>query len=308
MKIGIVLVTYNRLEQLKTALREFEQQRHAPAYMVVVDNASTDGTAQFLSQWADQPGAFPKTVIAKPENTGGSGGFYTGLEAAMAMDADWIWVSDDDAYPEDTALQYASDFLQANADQDISAICGAVINQGQIDLDHRRRVYPRRLSLVEEAMPLACYSQESFAIDEFSYVGSILSKQKLAQVGLTKKEYFLWFDDTEHSIRLSRAGKVLCIPAIRIHHDTGPASGQISWKTYYGIRNRADMFRCHFPKIYFLYFCGRRVLDSYLADIRGKNKNANKLTRAAIGDAFFRRFGLHPIYKPGWKPQDPTQK
>ena len=44
-KIAAVIVTYNRLTKLKKALASYEQQLHKPNYMVIVDNASTDGTA-----------------------------------------------------------------------------------------------------------------------------------------------------------------------------------------------------------------------------------------------------------------------
>ena len=48
MKIGAVVVTYNRLDKLKKALESFEKQLYLPAYVIVADNASTDGTAQYL--------------------------------------------------------------------------------------------------------------------------------------------------------------------------------------------------------------------------------------------------------------------
>ena len=65
-------------------------------------------------------------------NMGGSGGFYAGIKRAMEQEADWIWVSDDDAYLKDDALKQASDYLEEQPDLDkISAICGKVIKTGK---------------------------------------------------------------------------------------------------------------------------------------------------------------------------------
>ena len=62
MKIGAVVVTFNRLSKLKLSLEKFEEQIHIPSYIIVVDNASTDGTSEYLKklllQWREiQAGA-----------------------------------------------------------------------------------------------------------------------------------------------------------------------------------------------------------------------------------------------------------
>ena len=67
--------------------------------ILVVDNASDDGTAELLS--ADFPDV---RVIRNPVNTGGAGGFATGLEHALAGECDAVWLMDDDTVPEPGAL------------------------------------------------------------------------------------------------------------------------------------------------------------------------------------------------------------
>ena len=118
MKIGAVVVTYNRLDKLKKALESFEKQLYLPAYVIVADNASTDGTAQYLRQWQKEDAGFKKIILTMESNMGGSGGFYAGIKRAMEQEADWIWVSDDDAYLKDDALKQASDYLEEQPDLD----------------------------------------------------------------------------------------------------------------------------------------------------------------------------------------------
>ena len=103
--IGCVVVTYNRLEKLKNTLRCYESQGLLPRYVIVVDNASTDGTYEYLEEWKKERELFDKIVIHSEENGGGSGGFYLGEEESLKRDADWVMLADDDAYPEPNYLK-----------------------------------------------------------------------------------------------------------------------------------------------------------------------------------------------------------
>ena len=67
--------------------------------MVIVDNASTDGTAGWLEHWRNDKHEFQVEIIRSNKNLGGSGGFYLGEERAMQLPVDWIMIADDDAYP-----------------------------------------------------------------------------------------------------------------------------------------------------------------------------------------------------------------
>lgn len=81
--IGVVIVTYNRLNKLKRTLSSYSSQKLLPKYILVVNNASTDGTDAFLSEWKlqnNQHDIVAKYVINLSENRGGSGGFYIGQE------------------------------------------------------------------------------------------------------------------------------------------------------------------------------------------------------------------------------------
>lgn len=301
--IGVVIVTFNRLDKLKQALTLFEKQTQKPAYVLVVDNASTDGTGEYLRQWQAEQSAFPRHVISSATNTGGSGGFYMGLEAARKLDAQWIWLSDDDAFPEENALEEAQRFLQDNQDRQdrISAICSCVINDGRLDLDHRRRIARQGVRVVETVCPESDYEKPAFRLDTISYVGIVIHKPYLDKVGLTEKDFFIWYDDTEHSLRLGRAGEMYCVPAIKVHHDTPPASDGLSWKKYYGIRNLLYSTKRHFPFYCFAYAGASSLYHCLKELVSGRGQEA-ALRFSALKDAAFSRLGVHPTYKPGWKP------
>jgi GT2 family glycosyltransferase len=98
-----VVVTWNRLALLQESLAAVRGQTHAPVTIVVVDNASTDGTAELLdSSYADELGL---DVTHLRENTGGAGGFAVGVERALVHHPDLVWLLDDDTVPTPTALE-----------------------------------------------------------------------------------------------------------------------------------------------------------------------------------------------------------
>lgn len=300
--IGVVLVTFNRLDLLKQTLQSFDNQTKSPRYIIVVNNASNDGTEEYLKKWGEVEEEYKKIIINNPVNTGGAGGFGEGLERAIKESADWIWVSDDDAFPKQDAIEKAQDYLEKNAPRlsNISAICGKVINNGVIDIKHRRRMFERGLKIIGENVPETEYSKKDFEINCFSYVGSIISREKLKNVGVTRKDYFIWWDDTEHSLRLSNAGKIVCVPSICINHNVDAIDGGVTWKNYYGIRNSFDIYRRYFSRKSY-YYCKIRLLKTMLfGKKRIANKELRKMIVCALRDSKNERFGLHSVYKPGW--------
>ncbi len=304
ISMGAVIVTYNRLDKLKITLDCFEQNTRHPKYLLLIDNASTDGTVEFLQQWEKEESDYQRIVVYNDTNLGGSGGFYTALQKASTLDADWIWISDDDAWPRKDALEHAYAFLEGRKDIDeISAICGTVYNNGTIDLSHRKNMYPKKDRVQEVFCSEKLYQEPYFPLNCFSYVGTVINKSKLLEVGFTKKEYFIWWDDTEHSLRLAKAGKIYCVPSIGIDHNVAYApEGEVSWKSYYGYRNMADMYRLHFPKICYTSYVARMRLRVIRNRIKKVNMAENDVIWDALRDCAKHQFGISPVYKPGWKP------
>ena len=80
MNIGVVIVTFNRKELLERTLKHFSLQTRKPAYIIVVNNASTDDTEFYLKSWKEKKEDYEKIILDQKENIGGSGGFYEGLK------------------------------------------------------------------------------------------------------------------------------------------------------------------------------------------------------------------------------------
>lgn len=298
MKIGAVIVTFNRLELLKICLSKYMEQTRMPDYILVVDNASTDGTKEYLDEWKEKNQEKVDIVlIHKPSNTGGSGGFYTGMKEAMKLSVDWIWVSDDDAMPESDVFEKLENYIK-NSNENLAAVCSSVINKGEVDTTHRARRKKKIFRYKFTEVPASEYAEKDcMEIDTFTYVGSMMNAKKIEKCGYVQEGFFIWQDDTEHSWRLSETGKIVCLSNAKIHHDVPPIRySEVSWKKYYGYRNELIMIKEHEGKRY--YMAKKLILT--IKGLLDKNKDHLRIVKAAIKDADNNILGIHDVYKPGW--------
>lgn len=300
MNVHTLIVTYNRINLLKKTLDAFENMTIKPNRIVIVNNNSNDGTLEYLEQWNKKKHQFRTKVINLEVNMGGSGGFYEGMKEALKENFDWLWVSDDDAIPYKNSFEEFVKYIKRkklNIDE-ISAICGQVISNDEVDLNHRRYLRKGILRIKETNTKKEDYEQEEFDINIFSYVGVFINVSKLKEIGLPRKEYFILYDDTEHAIRLNRVGKIICVPNIKITHDILKEEVGLNWKIYYGSRNKLATYKNQFGLRYFISEYIKISLKSYLSP----NKEARKLYKSALHDIRNNNMGIHYIYKPGWKP------
>ena len=302
-RISVVLVTHNRLECLKVALKRYEEQTILPSHIVVVDNASTDTTREYLDAWTrQQDGKFVREAIHCEKNLGGSGGFCVGMERVVQTDCNFVFLADDDAYAQEDMFEELIRFYEARKDkQQIMALCTAVLNHGKIDCVHRRRI--KRNALYIEEYPVSSQEYESafFPVDELSFVGAMIKKEAIKKIGFPNKEFFIQYDDTEYSLRLREIGVIYCVVRSKMHHDTID-SQKITWKNYYSLRNKMLAIKIHYPRRYFY----TAVLMAYikrcslLARLLKKRTPAQaKMYRTAISDAMHGRLGMHEVYRPG---------
>ena len=303
MNVDVVIVTYNRLDKLEKALACYEKQTKSFRNLIVVNNHSNDGTFEYLKDWKNENATFAKHVVNMDDNLGGSGGFYAGQKYAMSLNPDWIYLADDDAYAEPDMMEQFYKFCDTHDVDKLSAICGAVYDlDGQLALQHRSTYqivnginFSRKDSVESD------YKKEYFRIDLLSYVCSFLSIKALKKVGFVNSNYFIYYDDTEHSIRLKKYGDLICVPSIKIVHEenggeVNKEEAGLSWRDYYMCRNRLHMLKKHHFK---------SAIDRTMFVLNQCKKDEytlihKKLIRLALRDAWFGILGKHKLYKPGW--------
>lgn len=241
MKYSIVIVTYNRCSLLKECIQCALSQTYAASHLIVIDNASTDGTAAYLDS-LDEPRLLWKRM---EKNLGGAGGFYEGLKLAHELHDDCHIIIDDDA-------MLAADFAallceKAEMYPEVMAFAGSVMANGEIAQDHRQLI--KRPGYRMEKIAVSQYEKELFYCDTASFCGLMIRDRVIAAVGLPERDYFIWFDDTEYCVRIRKLSKIMVVPKARLNHKVTAVQEQwprhYTWKDYYGIRNRIHMVRKH---------------------------------------------------------------
>ncbi len=308
-KNGVVIVTYNRLNLLKECLSAVFAQVYPFTEIIVVNNASTDGTKEYL----DSLQSTEKThlsVIHSAENLGGSGGFYLGMETARAKGFDYLLIIDDDAIIQPDYMKRLIEYADNHTNENIEALAGAVMLNGKIDITHRRTVN-NKLLFTEPPVSEINYSKDSFRCDTATFCGLLIRGDVFQRIGLPKKEYFLWYDDTEYSLRLKG---ITVIPAAKLNHKTKPAPQNASllerstWRHYYGYRNRYDTARIHFGLSSTLCISLEYHILSLLSRLMWLNPQKRKIAkynikmiRDALNDAKSGKLGKNLKYTPNTK-------
>lgn len=300
MNAAVVIVTYNRFELLQECIECVYKQTKCFTDVVIVDNACTDGT----SRWLDALTYGNIHIIHEETNGGGAKGFSDGVKYVHDnLDADWLLLIDDDAM---LSENYIEQIEKATIKYpDCKAFSGSVATDGKIDTTHRKRV-GGTLTFKIVPVPLNEYDQESFAYDLCSFCGLIFSTSLIDKIGLPKAEYFIWYDDSEYSMRIRKFTKIININGTYINHRTKIITVHVfsNWRGYYGVRNSGDLIRTHCSVVqYYMYITRMRLYQykNWLLSLFSKNPcyayNSNQF-KNALDDLQNNRFGFNPIYRP----------
>lgn len=211
-KIVAVVVTYNRIDLLKECLQALLAQKidtDTQLDILLVDNASTDGTKEWIDGVLSTDNAGGKQIYAihLAENTGGAGGFYTGMKWAYEQGADAIWIMDDDTIPQTDALQKLLDGMmcagnEAAPESGIGFVSSTVLwTDGSPCQMNRQHYVGREVSVSGKDAEESALTLQ--AVDSATFVSLLFSREAVENMGLPIKEYFIWGDDKEYTLRVS---------------------------------------------------------------------------------------------------------
>lgn len=236
--VAAVLVTWNRRELLMGCIAGLRAQTRPVDAIVIVDNASTDGTWDALQEIRD-----PKMhCFRMAENGGGTAGFTHGIERALELGFDWIWLMDDDAEPTPSCLEklWALDERRSGD----AVLCPLIRGDEGLQLYHHKHVDRGDLSIRNVELD----GRAVVPISANAFVGPLFPSTLVRTFGLPKVKYFIWWDDTEYTFRISDRGRriVLATEAVILHHDKAVANpNALNWRTYYLYRNSLDFLSSH---------------------------------------------------------------
>ena len=200
-RVAAVVVTYNRRELLMECIERLRgQEGLAPGValeVLVIDNASTDGTAEAVAALAADSGtAVPVRYCSTGANLGGAGGFSFGMREAVERGFDVAWVMDDDcmANPDClAALRQAAEGLEGGF--------GWLSSVARWKDGSPCRMNIQRHPLFRDIEDFSPAVQPATLA---SFVSLLVPVPVIRRFGLPIKEFFIWTDDWEFTRRVSR--------------------------------------------------------------------------------------------------------
>ncbi|NYI07461.1 glycosyltransferase [Allostreptomyces psammosilenae] len=243
--VAAVIVTRDRADLLRHTLLAFRRLTRPVDALVVVDNASTDGTAAMLAEEFGQV-----EVVRLPENEGPAGGYAAGMRRAVELGHDWLWLFNDDDHPLPTALERLLD-VAAGAPRRTAMVAGwtydeeGAVRPNGLRWRHRQLPAGPRDTRGPGAVPT---EQAPYPVDVLVFAGVLVRAEAVREVGLPRREYFMMCEEMEYCLRARAAGwgiRVLPVPLTVATHagSTRRAEARTPWREYYQTRNQLLMSR-----------------------------------------------------------------
>jgi GT2 family glycosyltransferase len=229
--VAAIVITFNRLAFLNEIIDAIRQQSRKPDAIFIINNSSTDGTDEWLNQQSD-------LTIIRQENSGSSGGQFTGFKAVFDAGYDWIWTMDDDVVPAQNSLEILlQDFDENTIRSPLRyTIDGEPFLNDAINYNLTNPFSSIWIDIIGES-DLKNKFTEAIGI---TFEGPLIHRSIVEKIGFPERNFFIFADDTEFFIRAWKAGfRTVIINQAKFQRKLPVLNtlSEFSWKTYYQIRN-----------------------------------------------------------------------
>jgi len=182
-----VVVTFNRIKTLINTIQALLVQTQEPEAIVIIDNASTDGTKTTL----ENEFKHVKSIIYHrlDSNTGGAGGFYAGAKIAVESGAKWVWMMDDDCIPDKECLETLMTGIRNQRD-----VYSPIVLSLEDKKTVLRGIRAKTMSGLHEGYSLP-------------FNGFLVHRETILEIGYPEKRFFIYGDDTEYNLRAQSSGR-----------------------------------------------------------------------------------------------------
>lgn len=330
MRATVVTLNWNGWSDTIDLLESLKEVEYQPLSVAIVDNNSSDDSVERLENWLSGSGV-PHQIVKVPKSAnggsleeivGGLGDMREGFNLVCSeanlgfcrgnnLGMEWAFHSGSDValvLNNDTVVtpEFLAPMVQAvEKDPNVGVVGGLITYCSEPEtIWYAGGRFTRFLTTVRlgNGQPLSSIqTEEPFETEWVSGCMTMIPSWTYAWTKGFSEEYFIWSEEWDHSLRVSRAGyRLLVVPTARICHKVGKSLGIMQpLNYYYGIRNGL-LFQRKFlrPALFFLYFSyylvNRLIRYSHLA-IQGRPDLARAGT-AAIRDFILGRHGM-------WKSQ-----
>ncbi|MBD3367944.1 MAG: glycosyltransferase [Candidatus Eisenbacteria bacterium] len=244
-RITAIVVNWNGIDVVGPCLETLLASDFEGLDVLVVDNASTDGSVAFIRQ------TFPGVrIIEAGDNRGYAAGVNAGAGVALDDGADYMFVLNNDV---EVAPDCLSALVEAASGRPDAAFLGPLIYYHEMPdvvwsaggrigwwTGHIRHVGIRQRDRGQFA-----------GVHDVDYVtgcAALVSAQAVRQIGLMDTDYFMYNEDTDWCVRAAKAGfAIVAVGDARMWHKVSSSSGGglTPFKIYHRIRSTFRFFSLH---------------------------------------------------------------
>lgn len=237
--ISIVLLNYNRLAETRLTIKKLLECKEIDCNIeiIAIDNGSTDGTREYLSELGDSV----KTILL--DRNYGIEGYNKGFEISKG---NIIIVLDDDSHVEIDTIKRVKELFTDNKSL-------AIVAFKIIDKDGKR--------FNTWHIPSKDVYQESFA---FVGCGFAIRKDIFKEIGFYPSKFFIYHNEIAVAIKVKLLGyKIIYDPLCVAVHRTGENQRDPSRRIYYTLKNSLILIWMYYPFHIALYMIISRIIISY---------------------------------------------
>ncbi|MHB1286625.1 MAG: glycosyltransferase family 2 protein [Leptospirales bacterium] len=315
-RVYAVVVTFNRKSLLLECLEGLFRQTRPIDGLILVDNASEDGTPETLLKnglisevppeglnqiWETR--SFPEPMsgapliyLRMPSNEGGAGGFHEGIKKALMERGDWFWMMDDDVEPDETCLAGIMEFCSISK-------CIHPSKYFEDGTPHEWEGYVSHVTGRRVFQPNISFRKGfSFCtINSGCFEGMMVHRSIVDEIGLPDKRFFLISDDSVYGFLAHFHTPVLYVekPRIKKKYIYRKEDNSVSDRSiYYGMRNTflvQQYMNQKIPKYKLVrsFFVFIKFMDYVLNIFQNRKKRVSgyRILIRAVMDGVSGRFG-----------------
>jgi GT2 family glycosyltransferase len=239
--VYIIILNFNSVGETLNCLESLSKITYSNYKIVIVDNASTDGSKEKLETLADIK------FIINTQNLGYASGNNLGIKYALDCSADFICVLNNDVEVEANFLEPLIAYLTANSEVGITGPCIC-------DYKHRNVIQALGADInFYSGLALGKYkgknikeiNEEIINVDYLGGACFVCRRELFDKVGLIPENYFLFYEETEFCIKAKKIGyKLTCIKESKVYHKGSATISKFVGLSYYFLnRNRIVFMR-----------------------------------------------------------------
>lgn len=247
-KVSIIVLNWNGKEDTIECIDSIVQITYPNYEIILVDNASTDGSAQYFREYYKEI-----KIIENRENLGFAEGNNVGIREALKQKANYILLLNNDTIVDPSFLEH---LIEVGESDDSIGILSPIIYY----YDDRNKIqycgekvnwYKGKLTKIN------LVSKGVIQSEIICGASMLIKKETIEKIGLLPTEYFMLWEDIDYSIKaLKNNIKNVYVTKSKIWHKGSVSIGGISspFRMRYTIRNRIILWKKYSSKLQFCSF------------------------------------------------------